>query len=219
MRFRLIYEGDLRASQRDPLSHQTDKLAAHKHSIRQSFHLQLKELWRTEPFLSTHKTTLAAVNPRPISDGKSYWGFDPNEEKQWDLILAEMHREYGYRFVPLVRGEERLTCSLEILFLRRDMPGSLIHAGDIDNRIKTVIDGLRKPNNINELAGNEEPEDGEDPFYCLLEDDRYVSHLAVETDRLLDPTETTGSSASLVRLVITVNIQPYYNTMRNLMFV
>jgi len=37
------------------------------------------------------------------------------------------------------------------------------------------------------------PAEGKDPFYCLLEDDRLVSHLEVETDTLLDtPTGDNG---------------------------
>jgi hypothetical protein len=79
------------------------------------------------------------------------------------------------------------------LFLRRDIPGSAIGAGDLDNRIKTLIDTLRRPLNANKARGNEMPAEGEDPFYCLLEDDRLVSHLEVETDTLLDtPTGDNG---------------------------
>jgi hypothetical protein len=53
-------------------------------------------------------------------------------------------------------------CSLQILFLRHDPPGSVIHAGDLDNRVKTLIDALRMPNDAMELAGNEKPSEGED---------------------------------------------------------
>ena len=123
-------------------------------------------------------------------------------------VLAEQYREFGYRFVPLVRDEISLLCSLSILFLRRDIPGSALSAGDIDNRIKTVIDALRRPRHANELVGSETPAAGEDPFFCLLEDDSQVSHLEVETDTLLDPPTDDRSDDSRARLVVTVELRP-----------
>ncbi len=68
-------------------------------------------------------------------------------------VIADQYHEFGYRFVPLVREEISLLCSVGILFLRRDIPGSLLSAGDIDNRIKTVIDTLRRPRNATRTGG------------------------------------------------------------------
>jgi hypothetical protein len=133
-------------------------------------------------------------------------------------VIANQYQEFGYRFVPLVREEISLLCSLDILFIRRDFPGSIIHAGDIDNRLKTMIDALRRPRNANELVGYEKPEDGENPFFCLLEDDKQVTHLAVETDTLLDPPADNEADNQRVHLIITVDIRPYYATMFNLSF-
>ena len=88
-----------------------------------------------------------------------------------------------------------------------------------DNRIKTLIDCLRKPENANELRGNETPRTGEDPFFCLLEDDRLVSHFAVETDMLLDEEFPERSDdKSMVRLIITVELRPYLPTYFNMAF-
>jgi hypothetical protein len=95
------------------------------------------------------------------------------------------------------------------LFLRADQPGGVLFAGDLDNRIKTLIDALRRPRNATELKGNEVPLDGEDPFYCLLEEDKLVTGLAVETDTLLDPPKGEADEQSLVKLVIGVTIAPY----------
>jgi hypothetical protein len=71
------------------------------------------------------------------------------------------------------------------LFLRRDTPGGLVeNGGDIDNRIKVLLDGLRMPNIVRELGGDGfEPD--ENPFYCLLEDDKLIMKISVTTDRLL----------------------------------
>src|ERR1017187_1955041 len=55
----------------------------------------------------------------------------------------------------------------------------------IDNRIKVLFDGLRMPKASNEIDGA--PQEGEDPFYCLLEDDSLITRVNVTTDRLLTP--------------------------------
>lgn len=217
MRFRLTYQGPLRATQGEPRDGQAEPQtrAVHKHAIRRAFHTQLKELWATNKFLREHKmSTRLARKPKPIADEAAYWGDEEEFAPMWE-VLANNYQRNGYRFVPLVRQDISLLCSLDILFLRRDIPGSVIQAGDIDNRLKTLIDALRMPSNASELAGNEVPGEGEDPFYCLLEDDKNVTQLSVETDTLLDPPSKDGS---LVHLVITVDIRPYYATMFNLSF-
>jgi hypothetical protein len=53
---------------------------------------------------------------------------------------------------------------------------------------------------------------------CLLEDDKQVSQLAVETDTLLDPPIGDEADQRKVRLVITVEVRPYYVNMFNLSF-
>ena len=133
-------------------------------------------------------------------------------------VLADRYHEFGYRFVPLVRDEISLLCSLSILFLRRDIPGSALSAGDIDTRIKTVIDALRRPRHANELAYHATPAADENPFFRLLEDDFQVSHLEVETDTLLDPPTDDKLDDSRARLVVTVELRPYYATLFNLSF-
>ncbi len=94
-----------------------------------------------------------------------------------------------------------------------------ISAGDLDNRLKTLIDTLRRPRNDRELRGNEIPGEGENPFFCLLEDDNLVTHLSVETDTLLDPpTGNKELDQRQVKLVITVDLKPLDVTMFNLSF-
>ena len=220
MRFRLTYEGELRSSQRDPLEFQYDRLAEHKQSIRKIFHRQLKHLWQTNKFLSERlePSTYQSADHRPVHDGGAYFG-GTSDRVPLAEYTANLYRENGYRFVPLVRQDYALLCSLNILFLRRDIPGSVISAGDLDNRIKTLIDTLRRPLSQNELRGNETPAEGEDPFYCLLEDDSLVSHLEVETDTLLDPpTGDTELDRRQVRLTITIDLKPYNVTLFNLSF-
>ena len=98
-------------------------------------------------------------------------------------------------------------CEIEILFLRRDHPGhGLIRSGgDIDNRIKVPFDALRMPQSCDELSGGP-PQSGEDPFYCLLQDDRLITAVSVTTDRLLEPAHD-GAGQNDVKLVILVRTQ------------
>jgi hypothetical protein len=91
------------------------------------------------------------------------------------------------------------------LFLRPDRPGHVIWAGDIDNRLKTLFDAMRVPDPAENYV-NAPPTQDETPFFCLLQDDKLITKVEVETDRLLEP--VTGNSAD-VRLVITVRLRPY----------
>lgn len=218
MKFRLTYEGELRATQRDPERGQTNPLAAHKHAIRREFHRQLKQLWETDRFLSEHR-----VYPDPYwmelpaADNESKISPDDDKIPLMDMV-AGLYKEHGYRFVPLVREQWSLLCSLDILILRRDFPGSgVVHAGDIDNRIKTIIDALRRPRSGLELVGKDQtPDDGEDPFFVLMEDDSQVSHLSVEADVLLDPLTGDTADNRRARVLVTVELRPYYVTSFNL---
>ena len=77
---------------------------------------------------------------------------------------------------------------LQILFLRPSDPGQLIgHEGDLDNRLKSLFDGLRMPSGVSELPDNAQPGPNEPPFFCLLQDDALVTGFSVVTDRLLIP--------------------------------
>jgi hypothetical protein len=219
MLFRLTYTGPVRSTQKDAIGVQRDAGAPHKHDIRRVFHSQLKQLWATNQFLREHKLTGGDNVFRPIADDQAYWGGKVEGYAPLSDVIANRYRENGYRFCPLVCEDFSLLCSLRILFLRRDIPGSVITAGDIDNRLKTVIDALRRPLRPAELVGNETPKDGEDPFFVLLEDDKGVTHLEVETDTLLDaPVSDKITDHALSRLVITVELKPYNLTYFNLSF-
>ena len=103
--------------------------------------------------------------------------------------------------MPLIRDSVGLACSLDIVFMRKGAIGSLVSQdGDLDNRIKTLFDGLRMPK-PNEMK-NHHP--GEEPFYCLLQDDALITGFKVDTDRLLTK---PGGNIHEVRLVIDVSVK------------
>ncbi|HBB17896.1 MAG TPA: hypothetical protein DCZ97_13180 [Syntrophus sp. (in: bacteria)] len=130
-----------------------------KHLIRQAFHEQMKELWNHEP-LASHIE-----------------------------LKDELVRSVGsFRFLPLVSVGLAFTAGVSILMLREGTPGNIfVEGGDIDNRLKTLFDSLRMPSNVSELPKNISRREGEDPFYCLLEDDNLITSVTVDTDRLLIP--------------------------------
>lgn len=103
------------------------------------------------------------------------------------------------QFVPIATKRLKTYARLEILFMRPEPPGSLVaHGGDIDNRVKTVLDALRVPgqDELNSLRLPQPAVHGDQDdnlFYCLLEDDALVSGYTVDTDFLLDDREDNGN--------------------------
>ena len=218
MRFRLIYDGMLRPTQKDPAPGVVTKRAPQQWTIRQAFHRQLRELWLIDPMLRAARSRVKDPhNVRPYPRDIAEW---PEESEFQPLVdvLADLYQRNGYRFVPLARRDAFLQCSLRILFLRRDAIGvtTLGERGDVDNRVKTAIDALTMPQNANQVPQG--PQNGEDPFFVLMDDDRAVTHLEVETDRLLLPRENWESDETRARLVISVDVRPYITTPRNVGF-
>jgi hypothetical protein len=150
------------------------------------------------------------------------WSDPAHERLHLPKILGPVFGHSGYQFVPLIWAENSLHCSLRILCLRRDGKEAVMAARDIDNRIKTVIDALAMPEfkQGSPLKDGKPlpPQDGETPFFVLLDNDRQVTHLEVETDDALAVSEKNPSDESFVRLVITVETRAYYSTMFNIGF-
>jgi hypothetical protein len=167
----------------------------HKHAIRKQFHQQLKRLWEINPALNGRSGGPYVIVVRAGKEGP-----------QSASDLATRYSQFGFNFVPLVRQELDLICGIEILFLRPDKPGKL-WKGDIDNRIKTLLDALTIP-----VANDEyhlrKPANDEQPFYCLLEKDELITKLSIETDQLLEFVSGQDRPDD-VRLVITVRLRPY----------
>jgi hypothetical protein len=208
MEFRLIYKGSLRSAQ-------AKHRVAEKHKLRKRFHCQLAELWSKEPILnraltgcfapiaSVHRgptigTIIGATPPEFVSLEHG----DP-KGRPYTEYIADDYARCGFRFIPLIRKKNGFTCGLDILFLRRGHPGEVVVSGDLDNRLKTLIDGLKMPGECSEIGSL--PTEGEAPFFCLLEDDSLITSMKVTTDRLLTPIETDEGKWD-VELVIHVTV-------------
>lgn len=204
MKFRLTYQGPLPSTQGAPRGQQSDPRGPAKHKMRQSFHVQLKRLWAINPNLTDPRALAGAI--RSVGSPMS-----PTPAK-----LAEEFDRVGWNFVPLVTRSLGVSCNLDILLLRPTPKHQNSWFGDIDNRLKTLIDALQLPS-ANERYADLTPNDDERPFYTLLEDDKMLSRVSVETDEMLQAIGTTLNEAD-VRLLITVEIRPHHVSPSNLAF-
>lgn len=178
--FRLLYEGELpgnRASTHD------------KQAVRRQFHPQLRRVWRWQPTL---KELLVRKWYRWRESQKLNTPIPHTLDEQFEVALTEVGRNWSkdkHNFIPIVTEDLALRCSLDVLLLR---PGSsslnsdkyIYEQGDLDNQVATLLDGLKIPKEATHI-GYPEPFEDEDPFYCLLTDDRLVSEVRVYSDELL----------------------------------
>jgi hypothetical protein len=184
MEFTLTYRGALKAN----------GSVADKHAIRRKIHEQMKLLWEQRPLCQP-------------SFGR--W----LEEYTSSAEVSVISRVGQFRFAPLVSSKIFLIAELNIAFLRPEAPGSLItQGGDIDNRLKTLLDALRMPKVPNELPAAAAPGPDENPYFCLLDDDNLITSLSVRTDQLLEPV----ASPAEVLLLIHVRTKVTEGTLENL---
>lgn len=202
MKFTLTFDGEL------PASTNGSRKLAEKWAIRKHFDPQLRELWEVHPALRELKRR----GPIP-KDG--YWWIEghhsrdersdrsaPRIPQDGDIDLMSLTEKGGYKFFPLVRESLALVCGLKVLFLRKETPGKVYQGGDLDNRIKTLLDALCMPQHLEQVVDGDK--DAPDPIFCLLEDDSLIAGLNVESERLLTAPNAT---ANTVRLVIEVDVR------------
>jgi hypothetical protein len=187
MKFRLTYRGILKPK--------NSSTVLDKQLLRRHFHEQLKALWRQQP----------------LNEAKDL--LDPEKMGKKDKVCL-LKNVGPFQFAPLVSSVLgwNAIASIEILFLRPIQPGTILgHGGDLDNRIKTLMDCLRIPT-ATELPKDDSPKAEENPFYVLLEDDALLTGFAVVSDRLLTPARLNE-----VELVIYVHAETTRRSMKNSM--
>lgn len=113
-------------------------------------------------------------------------------------VIRDLH---GYKFAPLICDTLHLLAELDIQMLWSQKPGAIFsEGGDIDNRLKTLFDALKIPKERGELPDGATPAADEIPFFSLVDDDRLISRVTVETDRLLDDVASRSEVALLIRV-------------------
>lgn len=198
MKFTLTFDGEL------PSNGKPKK----KWNIRKALHPQLAELWRIDPALQRVARDSHIPAKRGVIQSGQHHTLDTGDPP-FQLFPADMPLinllepiEIGGRaFLPLVRNSYALTCGLKILFLRKEPPGKVYQGGDMDNRIKTLLDALSVPPHPEHVI---QDDSFQGSIFCLMEDDGLMTRLDVETHRLLSAPD---SSAHEVRLIIEVDVR------------
>jgi hypothetical protein len=123
----------------------------------------------------------------------------------------------GIDWNPIITPNLKLIAELDIQMLHPEIVG--IPRSDIDNRVKTIMDGLRCPQNEHEIGANTPCDKG--PIYTLLDDDHLITKLSVNTSHLLD-SEIFANHAQRtpdsVFMMIDVNVRVAEGTLENLPF-
>jgi hypothetical protein len=225
MEFRLLFTGSMKSGQ-------GRGVAEEKHAIRKSIHKQLAKLWQTVPDLKMRSEAHSILSAPPARGTPGQVGFTvtmaaaTHRESLWKTLGDNFDR-CGYKFVPLISKQLKLTCGLDVLLLQRDGASLLRRAvggTDIDNRLKTLFDALQIPPNCQEIPAGAKEADEEPYFFCLVEDDCLVTDVRVTTDRWLAPySPPPGPGAAhpenFVHAVITVRVRPSVFSFENLAFV
>lgn len=181
MEFTLHYRGPLK-----PVTKSNNR-RDHKHEIRAHFHKQLKELWALPQ--------LAEIS----AEIRSSLEFDPLKSAGSSMLV----KRGAFWFTPLVSQPLSQVASIEMTMLRPEPEGRIFKSGDIDNRLKTLLDALKVPNDKNALPTGLSPSGDESPFFCLLEDDSLISNIDVKTAHWLEPEVQDSDEVVLVLRVRT----------------
>lgn len=159
-----------------------------KHNLRRYFLAQLKDLWNRSPLAGQKEDFL-----------------NPTYE------LSVIKKVDGWNFASVVNSRNHLVAELDIVILRPEEPGSVVtQGGDIDNRLKTLLDALSIPQ-ANQIPNGHEPCEDENPFHCLVEDDNLITSIKVTVDRLLG-----CSNDGEVLILMCVDVSCTRATLKNL---
>ena len=128
----------------------------------------------------------------------------PNKHKEPSIKQIN-----GHYFANLICKSKGMFCELDFLILKPDKPISAF--GDIDNKLKTILDALRYPNVPQEIPVDWVQTSTESPLICLLEDDELITKINVNVDKLL-----YASQPGEVLMIITVKVKGNLSRMDNL---
>ncbi|AZO45394.1 hypothetical protein EJ076_31985 [Mesorhizobium sp. M7D.F.Ca.US.005.01.1.1] len=139
-------------------------------AMRRSFHGQLVKLWGKEPFAILKK-----------------W-----EDSNFAAEAPNFLRKVGDQlFVPFYSEAIGVGVKLEINLLTGfPQQQAVISSGDLDNRVKRIIDALRAPTQKGELIASLEPDTR---WYCVMDDDSSVKEVTASLAPYLDSNDPSVS--------------------------
>jgi hypothetical protein len=201
MRFYLVYRGPLRALASSGKNKKHDRIEVRKQIVP-----QLKMLWEVSPALIRlrHNARVPGSDHHVLDVGESplykHYKMPPQYPVPDGFVdLSGPIERHGRQYLPLVRESLSTTCTLNVLFLRQEEPGSLRHGGgDLDNRIKTFLDALE----IKPEDGNSDGDEVDGINYRLFENDKLVRGLNIDSERLLFPDADFPSNVHLIVEVV-----------------
>lgn len=199
MDFTLVYRGPL------PAATSGNPRAREKQAIRRVLDAQLRQAWLELPGLAQ----FTRINKGELVKGRLE--ATPRDQNHSYLEVGE------FRIVPLVQRKIRVACDIHLTLLRRESPGAVVHGGDLDNRLKTLLDAFRMPQSLAELGSDHAAEQEHPFFYCLLEDDSLITSLSVETHQLFLPIADAAGQHD-VDLLIRVRLRPSAPTLAALAY-
>ncbi len=171
------------------------KRAQHIADIRLQFHEQLKKLLEHSPWDNLAQYMMPNATKSPITT----------------------RHVGGVDFNPIITPHLKLIAELDIKILHPEIVG--VARTDIDNRVKTLMDGMRCPQNEHEVGENTPKDMG--PIYTLLDDDHLVTKISVNTSHLLSTEIFKDAHKDLkdpIFMLIDVNVRAVEGTLENLPF-
>jgi hypothetical protein len=179
MRFSLKYQGELLAAKRK------DNRSQNKNQLRWHFSEQLEQLLKRGDFSRIPKFESVSKTGKGIR-------IDFSKVPEWKHFNDA-------EYLAIVDRSMNVGVTLDIEIERHEPPGSLFqhggdHSGDLDNRLKTLFDGLRSPHDASEaisysksFPARENLDKEKERCVCLLEDDGVITGFRVSTSASLDP--------------------------------
>ncbi len=171
------------------------KRAQHIADIRMQFHPQLKKLLEHQPWDNLTQYMKPDATKSPLTT-RHVGGIDWN---------------------PIITPNLKLLAEIDIQILHPEIVG--VPHSDIDNRVKTLVDGLRCPQNEHEVGTNTPTDIG--PIYTLLDDDHLITRLSVNTSHLLSSDIFLCNdkiSPDSIFIMLDVNVRVAEGNLENLPF-
>lgn len=200
MKFTLIYQAPI-----PPANKATQ--VEEKHRLREMTNRQLRNLSQLAP-LKYYQFLEEPSRPgivRPFTHEPDPLVDDPNTVPE---VVTNVGR---FRFAALICQSMGLCAELDIVFyVFGKSSGSLRRDGDLDNRAKTLLDGLSIPKK-NQIKGWEPKHGSEDPLFVLLQDDSLVTKLSVSQEPWLEAPQNKDDVLAVVSVTVRAHIGTIYN--------